>query len=260
MLKLPISAICVSKNEGHLLSDCLKSIQFCDEIILIDLESEDSTKTIAEKYATKYVLHKPVSVVEIIHDEFQTKTKHEWILIIDPDERISEALANYFITEFPFIEETTGAFYAPWRFYFKQHLLIGTQWGGVQYRIVLVNRNRFYFTSEVHRGRHLKEGYKIEKMRYDGKNHINHFWMTSYQQLIKKHLRYIQKEAPSRYKANERVTLLDIVTIPFQAFYDSYITKKGYKDQFIGLFLSVFWVWYETSSKIKLYWYLNKMK
>ncbi len=53
-------------------------------------------------------------------------------------------------------------------------------------------------------------------------------------------------------KLKECLNYLSFYNIFYQ-FFRCYFTTKGYKDGFIGLFLSLFWVWYSTSSNISLY-------
>src|SRR5574343_1849069 len=91
--KLPISVLIASHNEGHLLEECLKSVEFCDEIVGINLESTDNTKVIMEKYCTTYLEHKRVPIIEEIHQVFIPKLKNDWFILIDPDERIRPELA-----------------------------------------------------------------------------------------------------------------------------------------------------------------------
>ncbi|WP_417557643.1 glycosyltransferase [Mesoflavibacter zeaxanthinifaciens] len=257
MLKADISAVVVSCNEGHLLSNCLDSLWFCKEIIVIDLESTDNTKEIAEQYNANYILHTKVPYVEIIHTWIQNKVIYDWILITDPDEVCSKSLAKDILKTLPKLSENIGVVKVPWRFYYKKHLLKGTQWGGIQTRAFIVNKNRFYFTKDVHRGRHLKSGFKIHNIKYQGDNFVHHYWMSSLKQLIKKHKRYLKNEAESRYNNGERKKMNQVLSIPFTSFYSSFIKKRGVKDGFTGLFLSLFWAWYQTNSVYKLYRYMK---
>jgi hypothetical protein len=79
--------------------------------------------------------------------------------------------------------------------------------------------------------------------------------MTSYRQFISKHLRYLKREGVDRYNNNQRINLLRLFKTPFSAFKYSFLTKKGYLDGLLGLFLSFFWVFYETTSSLKLFVY-----
>lgn len=250
-----ISAVVVSYNEAHLLDACLKSIEFCDEIIVVDLESEDNTKEIAAKYNAKYIWHNRVPVVEIIHTWIQDKVENEWMLITDPDEVCSASLAKDLKQIIPNLPNNIGSIQVPWRYYFGNKMLKGTQWGGVQGRVFVVNTNRFYFTDEVHRGRHLKKGMEMYRIKYNGHNHLHHYWMQNKQQLRDKHRRYLKQEGVSMHKSGKSAKLYRIPYTYLSAFYHSWFQRKGWKDGLTGLYLSFFWAWYSAAAEYALYKY-----
>jgi len=89
-----ITAIVLTKNEEKNIKDCLESLQWCDEILVVDDYSEDKTTEIAKKLGAKIFQRK-------LNDNFAAQrnfalkqTKSEWVLFIDADERISESLAK----------------------------------------------------------------------------------------------------------------------------------------------------------------------
>ena len=66
-MKPGISAVIVVHNQVDLLENCLKSIsKWIDEIIIIDLESTENVKRVADSYKAKYFTHKLVPIVENI--------------------------------------------------------------------------------------------------------------------------------------------------------------------------------------------------
>ena len=52
-----ISAVIITGNEENNIKDCLKSVQWADEIIVVDSESTDKTVEIAKEYTDKVVIH-----------------------------------------------------------------------------------------------------------------------------------------------------------------------------------------------------------
>lgn len=258
--KLPITAIITALNDAKDIRDSLKSISFCDEIILIDLESNDNTLEIAKNMGVTTYSHERVPIVEIIQYEFVGQAKHNWILIIDPDERISKALKQDIFDLFnsETIDKIAGI-YVPWVFYFKKHKLKGTVWGGSNTKKIISDRRRYIFRPIVHNGCTLIDEKSIEyKIPDKGDNVLNHYWMTSYQQLFEKHWRYIKKEVENKYISGKRTNIKAIIKTPIKAFRDCFLKKKGYKDGVIGFFLSLFWAWYNTSIEIGIYHYQRK--
>ena len=121
---MKISGSIITYNEEAKLEDCLESMNFCDEIVIIDSNSTDGTKKIAEKFAKKYSgkiasagaantkkrktqkdknrIPGNKIIVKFISKKFigygpqknyaTKKCKHDWILSLDADERVSEEL------------------------------------------------------------------------------------------------------------------------------------------------------------------------
>lgn len=255
MNTLPISAFIVSKNEGHLLENCIRSVLFCDELIVVDLKSSDNTIEIATKYKATILSIEPLPVVEMIHQKYISKAKNNWVLITDPDEVTSSELAKDIQENFSFFNNSSkiGVVDVPLIYYFKSHRLKGTSWGGVKMRAYLVHKGRYMFTPNVHNGRFLKEGFVKHTIEYRGENHIHHYWMQGFKQIFQKHFRYLKNEGKSRFDQGFRTSFLTIIQIPFYHFFNSYFKARGFKDGFIGVFLSLFRAWYFTAANIELY-------
>jgi len=86
-----ITAIILTKNEEKNIKDCLKSLSWCDEKIVIDDKSEDRTLEIAQKLGTKAYSHRLINFSDQRNFGLE-KAKNDWILFIDADERIPQAL------------------------------------------------------------------------------------------------------------------------------------------------------------------------
>jgi glycosyltransferase involved in cell wall biosynthesis len=247
--KTPISAVVVSRNEGSLLSDCLASLAFCDEIIVYDLESTDNTATIAWQNRAKLIPHPVVPVVEEIRVEAAEICKHRWMLFLDPDERISPSLAEQLTAFIASPDLTCGVVTVPWIFYFKRKRLKGTMWGMKRFRSVLFNRDGITLTPDVHFGTRLNAGFvECSVGDFEGAN-VTHYWSDSLGTLIAKHRRYVKKEGSSKYNNGDRYPgAYRHFRTSLTAFYASYFYYKGYKDGPDGLFLSLLWSWYTFAS------------
>lgn len=92
--KIPVSVLIPAKNEERNLHACLTSLELADEIFLVDSQSSDKTVEIAESYGAKVLQFKfngrwPKKKNWSL-DEIDFS--HEWVLIVDCDERIPEEL------------------------------------------------------------------------------------------------------------------------------------------------------------------------
>jgi hypothetical protein len=253
-VKLPISAIVIGLNEGHLLRSCLPPLSRCDEVLYFDLGSSDDSIALARASGAKVIEHPRVPCCEEIHALHARNTKHEWVLITDPDEVISDELMAEVSALFTSgrLNSRIGAVQAPILFYFGQQPLRGTPWGGANQRILLVHNQRFVFTPTVHVGRTIKPGYDYLRIDSGEGRIIHHYWMQGYRQLLKKHLRYLQKEGGARYAKGKRTNALRILLEPVRAFRHAFLRCAGYRDGLLGLLLSVFWAWYQTSAELAL--------
>lgn len=261
MKKLPISAIIASRNEGHLLENCLKSIQFCDEIVVVNLQSSDQTREVASKFATSIIEEQPIPYVEEILKKYSFSLKNHWIFTIDPDEVYSEELAEELQKSFENYEQTaTAGVMVPIRYYYKNKMLKGTPWGGLKYRLAMYHRDRYTMTGIVHNGGIVNRGNNMMYLAYSGKNHVHHFWILGVKQLFEKHLRYLKNEGESRYQKGLRVKPSDFFTIFFQQFFNSYVKSRGFKDGFAGIFLSLFRSWYMFNVYWKTWKYQRSLK
>lgn len=89
----PITAIVLTKNEEANLPDCLATLQWADEVLVVDSFSADATVEIAQRRATRVVQH-PFRDFAAQHNFAQTQAAHDWTLFVDADERVSPELAQ----------------------------------------------------------------------------------------------------------------------------------------------------------------------
>lgn len=95
--KIKISIIIIAKNEEKKLPDCLKSVKWADEIILIDSGSEDGTKKIAIEFGAKVCEYKGGNYSDW-RNEGLKRASREWLLYIDADERVTQELKDEIIS------------------------------------------------------------------------------------------------------------------------------------------------------------------
>jgi glycosyltransferase involved in cell wall biosynthesis len=93
MEKPPISVCIVCRNEADKLDACLESVTWAHEVLVLDLSSTDSSRAVAERYGARVVSHEPVPMVELVRNTVAALAANDWVLALDPDERISPSLA-----------------------------------------------------------------------------------------------------------------------------------------------------------------------
>ncbi|HSK21313.1 MAG TPA: glycosyltransferase family 2 protein [Longimicrobiales bacterium] len=88
-------SVCIAcRNEADRLGPCLESVAWSDDVIVMDLESSDGSAELAARHGAQVVRRAPVPIVEIVRNEIAAHARHDWILVLDPDERITPGLAD----------------------------------------------------------------------------------------------------------------------------------------------------------------------
>ncbi|GAL24184.1 putative two-domain glycosyltransferase [Vibrio variabilis] len=87
-----IAAIIITKNEEASLEECLQSVAWVDEIIIVDSGSTDGTQKIAEKYGAKFFVNSEWPGFGKQKQLAQSYTDCDWVLALDADERIDDVL------------------------------------------------------------------------------------------------------------------------------------------------------------------------
>ncbi len=91
---MKLSAVINTKNSASTLARCLESLSFADEIVVVDMHSTDDTREIAQKYNAKIFEYDDVGFVEPARNFAINKASHEWVIMLDTDEELPQALQN----------------------------------------------------------------------------------------------------------------------------------------------------------------------
>ncbi|HEY8030664.1 MAG TPA: glycosyltransferase family 2 protein [Gaiellaceae bacterium] len=241
-----------SRNEGHLLGPCLDAIAFCDEVIVVDLESEDDTVAVAEAHGARVVRHALVPIAEAARVTVAPQARHDWILVVDPDETVPPALAREVAELVPSLAPDVAAVDAPRQYFFAGHPLRGTVWGGPNKRRLLVRRSAVTLTPAIWGGMEIHPGFRLHTLPFTDETAIEHRWADGYRELAQRHHRYLQLEPNDRAAAGEVTGYRAVAAMPWRAFRESFLAKRGYRDGLTGLGLSLFWAVFRTRGELAL--------
>ena len=89
--KLPLSAVLITCNAAASLEQCLASLDFVDEILVVDSGSQDATLEIARRFGARIIEQTwlgfgPQKCFAV------AQAKHDWVLCLDADERVTPTL------------------------------------------------------------------------------------------------------------------------------------------------------------------------
>jgi len=87
-----LSVVMIAKNAADLLPDCLASVTWADEIVLLDSGSTDATVEVARAAGVQVYINTDWQGYGIQRQRAQQFATGEYVLMIDTDERVTPAL------------------------------------------------------------------------------------------------------------------------------------------------------------------------
>ncbi len=225
-----LSVIIITKNEAHNIEDCLQSVAWADEIVVIDSGSNDNTLDICKKYTDKvFVRDWPGYGVQ--KQRALEMATSEWVLSIDADERVSPELKN------EILQVITDVHYDGYEIYFKSEycgkmIRFGDWWNDKQ--AVLFRRTKAKFVSAL-----VHEGIDIEGRIGKLKGKIYHLAFPNLSTVLKKMNDYSNASAEQKIRQGKRGGLVKAITHGLWTFVRGYILRLGFLDGREGFLLAV---------------------
>lgn len=247
---IQISAIILTKNEEENIVDCIESLKFCDEILVIDDHSQDRTVEI--------VKHLGVAVYPY-SDFYQNfsrmrnfgleKAKGDWVLFVDADERVPIALQKEIQTQIA-NPEIDGYFLKRRDVIWNKELLHG-ECGNISF-LRVGRKNKGIWKGKVH------EIWRIKGKTEVLTNCLLHYPHKSINAFLQDINFYTDLRAQELYEEDEKVTWVDIVMYPLGKFFLNYVIKLGFKDGAEGLLHAVLMSFHSFLVRGKLYLLIEK--
>lgn len=244
-----ISAIIIAKNEENLIRDCIDTLSFCDEIVLIDNNSKDKTKDIAQSLGAK-VYEIDSHTFSEIRNYGQRKASGKWILYIDADERVTKELRENILNE------------------------IKTQ----DYSSYIINRRNFYLgKNEWPFIEKIQRLFKSEDLiTWKGVIHetpvsrgnmgtldgfLDHYTHRDLESMVNKTVAWSTIEAEIRLTSSHpKMSWWRFPRVMLTAFIRSYIFQKGYRAKTVGVIESIYQVFSIFITYAKLWEMQNRLK
>jgi glycosyltransferase involved in cell wall biosynthesis len=223
---MPISAVLITRNAASPLADCLASVKFCDEIIVVDAGSDDGTVKIAEQHGAR-----------VIQTEWRgfgpqkqfavEQARHDWVLCIDADERVSERLRDSIRAEL------SNPLHAAYRFarcnrFMERYLKHGE--GYPDWSLRLFDRRRARWSDDVVHEKVIADG-EIGTLGGD----LLHESAESLETYLAKQNRYSTLAAQEALAGGKRATVLHLLISPSLRFIKFYFLRLGLLDGLPGL-------------------------
>lgn len=219
-----ISGVVITKNSEEMIADCLDSLFFCDEIIVVDNMSSDRTKDIATKMGTKVFGHNSSDFSEKRNFGLD-KASGSWVIYVDSDERVTPELAN------EIRKNVNSEGFSAFKIKRKNFYLGNHEWPHIEYLERVFRRDKLErWYGKLH-----------ESPKFEGKigilnGHLLHYTHRNPTEMVNKTIEWSKTEAELRYKAGHpKMTWWRFPRVMLTAFFDSYVKQGGWKVGTVGL-------------------------
>lgn len=234
---MKISATIITFNEAAKIADAIKSASWANEILVVDSESTDDTREIAESLGAKVIVNKWPGFPAQKNFAAQS-AEHDWIFSLDADEVVSERLRNEILALKSGDESTLADGYRiPRLSYYMGHPIRHSGWYP-DWQLRFYNRNRGKWKEVlVHESVELAVGSKMEKLSGD----ILHYSVEDaahHHKMIGE--RYAPLSAKQMFDSGRRTSPFKAMTAGISAFVQSYIIRGGFLDGFPGFCIARF--------------------
>lgn len=234
MPPLALSVIVITKNEARHIEDCLRSVAFADECIVVDGGSTDATRTLAEGLGARVVEAPDWRGFGAQKNRALALARGRWVLSLDADERVSDELAAQIRTvvhsgaDAPpaFALDRLSSFCGQW----MRH---GDWYPDRVLRLFLRDAGRF--SDDLVHERLLVDG-RVGKLR----GHLLHHTMRDLADALDKMNRYSSGRALDRLHAGARGGLARALGHGVWAFVRCYGLRRGFLDGRLGLVLALY--------------------
>lgn len=228
-----LSVVMIAKNSADLLPDCLASVAFADEIILLDSGSSDATVAIAQAAGVKVFVNTQWPGYGLQRQLAQRHASGDYILMIDTDERVTPELAQE-------VKEVLAAPQANTVYSFaRRNLFLGrfmrhSGWYPDRVTRLYAREQYQYNDSQVHESLNT-DGAKVVALNGD----LLHLTCRDFSAFQRKQLNYATAWAHERHQQGKKVSLAAIFSHTVGAFCKTLILRAGFLDGKQGLLLAV---------------------
>jgi glycosyltransferase involved in cell wall biosynthesis len=226
-----LSAIVITLNEESNIKDCLGSLKWADEIIVVDSKSKDKTAEIAKEFTDKVFVSEKKSFSDKKNFAIE-KAAGDWIFWIDADERVTGTLENEIKIAVENPDENIKAYKINRKSFFINKFIKHCGWYP-DYGIRLFKKSAGIKFSDVR---------VHEKLVYNGqifrlKSELLHYTDMTFEHYISKLNSYSSSSALDLLDNGKKSSILDIIFRPVFTFIKMYFFKLGLLDGYTGLVL-----------------------
>jgi glycosyltransferase involved in cell wall biosynthesis len=244
-----LSAIVTTYNEAENIAACLASLQFADEVLVVDSFSTDRTPEIARTCGARVLQHEYLSPAAQKNWAI-AQVRHEWVLLVDADERVTDGLATEIGRTIADSAAHDG-YEVKRRSFFLGHEIRYSGWQH-DWVLRLFRRHRgTYGERQIHE-RLIVEG-RVGRLT----ELLMHYSYRSLDDYWRKLRRYADWNAAEALRRGHRVSPLYMAAHPGLRFLKAYLLQGGFLDGVPGLAVCLLTAIYAAAKDIRL-WELQR--
>lgn len=239
MAKTKITVLFTTYNEAQHIGAALEAvIGWAEEVIVVDSFSTDETPEIVQRYAGIHFLQRKYVGPSDQKNWAIPQAKHEWILLLDADERVTPDLRQEIDKIIHAQQIDFDGYWLGFRHFFMGQEVHYSGWQNDK-TIRLIRRDICrYNNNRVH------EEIAHEQLRIGYlKNKLQHYTFKNLAHFIEKQERYARWGAEDYAKKTGKITYFHLLVKPFFRFIKHFLLKRGFLDGKIGFFISVIAAW-----------------
>jgi len=249
-----ISAVVLTKNEENTIVDCLESLLWCDEIIVIDDHSNDRTIELIEHAESKKI----TIFRRKLTDDFSQqrnygleKASNNWVLFVDSDERVSLSLQYEILSHMTNSLENYVGYFIPRRDVMWGRTLLYGESGSTKL-LRLAKKNAGKWQGRVH------ERWSVSGKTAELRNHLIHLPHQTIQEFLTEINYYTSLRAKELYEKGGEVSFWSIIVYPKAKFFLNYFIRRGFLDGIEGLIVAILMSFHSFLVRAKLWLLLQK--
>lgn len=252
--KLPLTVLLIARNEARLIARAVKSAAFAAEVLVIDAHSTDGTREQAEACGAR-VIQRAWTNFSDQRNFALSQAREEWVLVLDADESISPALAEWLSAFFAANRQRS----APWGYKIKRtEFLLGRRIYGAcwnpSFQDRFFRRDKAKYVGEIHEYPLVEGGMVLAPEAA----YIEHNPNVTVESFLEKMNRYTTVEAMDRYRQGQRTSLPHLGVAFFANWWKNFFYYKAYRDGAYGFVISLMEAVSRTVRHIKL-WQIQEM-
>lgn len=246
-----ISAVIITLNEEANICRAILSVRpWVDEVIVVDMMSDDRTAERARAMGAKLFEHPRVGFVEPARATAVGYASGEWVLILDADELVSFSLSK----ELRRIAENDCADVCRvprLGYILGKPVFHGQHAPDRDPQVRFFKKYSLRFFERIHSFPEPELGARVYTVKFAGNRAIHHFHAATAFQLIEKMNRYTSVEAEQVYREGKSAAAWRLVLFPPLFFLRGYFFDQGWRDGWRGFYWALQMAFYRLAREAK---------